>query len=648
MSTELSIFITQVYNGLALAGVYLLVALGITLVYGLTNIVNFAQGEIVTAGAFTCLTLVQSGIPLGWALPITAVGIGLLSEVLDLGLFRRTLSTPRNGFLVSLGLIVSLPAAYASHWIGDAYSIAPLFPGTWQVGTLIFNKERAFLIGVTAAVGIALFLFLRSHTGRGIRALAEDRISAQVLGVPVGRLISVVFIIGSGLAGLAGGLLGTIFPFTPFFGMTFLMKGFAVTIIGGLGNVRGAVVASLMLGLAESLGTSYISIQWANAISLGATVAIILFRPYGLFQGPETASADPIHGMHLMATASRATVRIGKGFVADQLMRLPRISLPLLIALGLVAPMLLVTQRSVVIATFGLVNAIAAYSLWFGLRYAGIFSVAQSVLVGVGAYWTAIAALRWGQNFWLYLPVAVILSAAMAAIFGYIALRATGSLFMVLLISLSDLLIEILLNGGPLTGGRSGLVVPKPPDALGGLVDFGQARSLYYLVFCFLIAVILLVHRLGSSKFGRLLSSIRDNDVLARSLGLSTFSYRLAAFTISGGIAGLGGAMYLYAMNGVEPSWFNSAASVQLVLMTILGGAGSLAGPLVGSAAAIFIPELLHISPYQAQVVYGLVLIAIILLLPLGLVGTLSREYPRFVAWLTSRSRGTEVVEEVA
>src|SRR4030088_1263453 len=217
MPDWLTIFIEQVFNALSLAGIYLLVAMGLTLVFGLTRIVNFAQGEFVTLGAFATLTLVEFKVPVPIALLGAGVVVGLLSEAVDLGVFRRTLSRPINGFIVSLGLIIALEAAYAIHWPGVIYSIPPVLPGAWKLGGITLIKERVFLIVVAAVICGLLLLFLeRTHYGRGIRALSEDRTSAQVLGVRVGRLISIVFIVGCALAGLAGGLLGTIFPFTAF------------------------------------------------------------------------------------------------------------------------------------------------------------------------------------------------------------------------------------------------------------------------------------------------------------------------------------------------------------------------------------------------------------------------------------------------
>src|SRR3984893_19345047 len=137
MPEQLTIFIEQLFNALSLAGIYVLVAMGLTLIFGLTRIINFAQGEFVTLGAFATMTLAEFNIPVPIALLLSGVGVGLLSEVLDLGVFRRTLSRPINGFIVSLGLIVALEAAYAIRWPGVLYTIPPVLPGVWHLGPLV-------------------------------------------------------------------------------------------------------------------------------------------------------------------------------------------------------------------------------------------------------------------------------------------------------------------------------------------------------------------------------------------------------------------------------------------------------------------------------------------------------------------------------
>lgn len=632
MTPDVALFIEQLINGLALAGIYLLVALGLTLLFGLTRIVFFAQGELVTLGAFVCFTLVQLGVPVLPALLGSAIAVGLAAEVLDLTILRPTLARPMNGFVISLALILVLEAAYSLHWSSDFYSIPPLFRGTLRIGAIVLNEERLAVVSVTALLTAVAFLMLdRTHFGRGVRALAEDRMSARALGVPVGRLISVVFIAGCALAALAGGLLGTIFPFTALFGPTFLLKGFAVAIVGGLGNVRGAVVAAVILALSETLGAAYISLAWSYAFLLLTMIAIILIRPYGLFKSRQQAGGvDPLAGAHLSSQAPGVMPSFGTKWFARIAVAGPHIGFVALLVAVALFPYITGTYRDTALGTFALVNAIGVYSLWFAFRFAGIFSIAQASFVGIGAYATTIAAIHWGVSFWAQIALAVGGGILGGFLFGLISLRATGSYFVILLFALSDLELTVIQNlPSSVAGGLNGLVLPVAPDPLFGAVDFSNPVALYYLVFVATCIAITFLWWLTGSRFGRLLITVRDNQTLANALGLNTFRYKLAALAVSGGVAGLSGALYVYAAVGIDPSYFNANASIQMVLMMIVGGSGSLAGPAIGAFIAAFLPDVLHVSPYVAQMIYGLLLIVVIVLLPSGIAGTVRSQYVR-------------------
>jgi branched-chain amino acid transport system permease protein len=638
MPEQLTIFIEQLFNALSLAGIYVLVAMGLTLVFGLTRIINFAQGEFVTLGAFATMTLAEFNIPVPIALLLSGVGVGLLSEVLDLGVFRRTLSRPINGFIVSLGLIVALEAAYAIRWPGVLYTIPPVLPGVWHLGPLVLVQERVFLVAVAAAACALLFWFLeRTHYGRGIRALAEDRSSAQVLGVRVGRLISVTFIIGSGLAALAGGLLGTIFPFTAFFGSAFLLKGFAVAIVGGLGNIRGVVVAALVLATAETLGGAYVSLEWSYAILLVVMVAIILWRPYGLFRSAEAAGGDPLRGDHLLGGGAGLNAAVLATRLGRVLKWLPPAGVAgFAVALAAV-PYWVGSYHALSLMTFAVVNAIAVYSMWFAFRYAGIFSVAQAGFLGIGAYATVIMTIHFGINFWEQILLSVVLGAALAAAFGYVALRASGTYLLILLFALSELEIIVIENWSSVTGGYIGITLPTAPNPFGGAISFIDPVNLYYLVLVFFGISVAFLAWLARTRFGKLLASLRDNEILAQSLGLNTFRYKLLALTVSGGVAGLGGALLVFVAIGIAPPYFDVNASIQYSLMMILGGSGTLAGPMVGALVATFLPDVLHFQPYQAQLVYGLLLVLMIVVLPTGVIGTLRQYYFRAANRVASR-----------
>jgi branched-chain amino acid transport system permease protein len=281
-----SILLQQILNGLSIASVITLIAIGVTLIFGLTGIINFAHGEFLMVGSI----VTWLGVNAGWGFPLSLVAavaaVALMGYVLERGLFRFTLDKPTNGFIVSLGLIVVLQHIVIFLYDPNQKSIPHPLNGVWQVGGVRIAVTRAMVIAVTAAVvALTYVVITRSRYGRALRASVEDRDTAALMGIPVRRYITGVFVFGSALAGLGGALLIALFPITPFTGGTIVMKGFAVALIGGLGNLTGAVFAGLILGIVEGFSAGYGFSEWTDAYSFGLMILVLLVRPNGLFGG---------------------------------------------------------------------------------------------------------------------------------------------------------------------------------------------------------------------------------------------------------------------------------------------------------------------------------------------------------------------------
>jgi branched-chain amino acid transport system permease protein len=280
------ILIQQILNGLSIASVITLIAVGVTLIFGLTGIINFAHGEFLMVGSIVTWLAVSAGWGFPLALVAAVAAVALLGFALERGLFRFTLDRPTNGFIVSLGLIVVLQHIVILFWNANQKSIPRPLSGIWDVGGVRIASVRVMVILITLAVVALTFVAItRSRYGRALRASVEDRDTAALMGIPVRRYITGVFVFGSALAGLGGGLLIALFPITPFTGGTIVMKGFAVALIGGLGNLTGAVVAGLILGIVEGLSAGYGFSEWTDAYSFGLMILVLLFRPHGLFGG---------------------------------------------------------------------------------------------------------------------------------------------------------------------------------------------------------------------------------------------------------------------------------------------------------------------------------------------------------------------------
>jgi branched-chain amino acid transport system permease protein len=282
---ELAEFLQQLFNALMRSGVYALVALGITVIFGLTGIVKFSIGELITLGAFMTWTFMNSSLSFFIAVPLAALVVAMLSLAMERGLFRHTFAQPINGFIVSLGLILVIQNSVIEIWGTEPKSVEGPFSTTvWDVGGVRMSMQNWFVIWAAIALIVALFVGLRyTKYGRAVRACAEDREAAELMGIPVSWVIAGTFALGGSLAAIAGGLLASTEALHPYSGATVLLKGFAIALVGGLGNIEGAVLAALLIGFTETMGAAYLEAEWRDAYTYALMILILLLRPRGLF-----------------------------------------------------------------------------------------------------------------------------------------------------------------------------------------------------------------------------------------------------------------------------------------------------------------------------------------------------------------------------
>lgn len=288
---EVRLILQYAYNGVAIGAVYALIALGITLVYGLSRIIHFAVGEMVMVCAFVAWAVQHSTGSFVVAFVAAVAAGAVIGFTTERAMFRFTYDAPLAGFVVSLGLIIFLQALAGEIWTYDTKSVRPPFMGVHKVGSLIFRDQTLFNTALVLVIVAIFYLGLsRSRWGKALRATADNREAAALMGIPVQQLTMSTFIIGAMLAGVAGWVVLTIGAISPFVGTSYVLRGFAVALIGGLGNVKGAAVAGLGLGVAEALAAGYLSPGWSEAYVLGLVIVVLLVRPTGLGAGVEGAT----------------------------------------------------------------------------------------------------------------------------------------------------------------------------------------------------------------------------------------------------------------------------------------------------------------------------------------------------------------------
>ncbi|MGB3866983.1 MAG: branched-chain amino acid ABC transporter permease [Xanthobacteraceae bacterium] len=279
----LDIFQTSL-DGLMVGSLYAMVALGITLVFGLVGILNFAHGQSVMLGAYVCFFVVSAGYPF-WAGAILAtLSMGVFGALLERAVFRRTLGDPFAGLAVSLGLIMIIENVAAAGFTPDPRFMDSPVSGSFTLGPVVLSSQRSLVFMISSALIVGFWLFLQRATlGKAIRAMAQSRQGAALVGVRVDTVSRSIFAIGSALAGASGALYASLFAVTPYMGATPLTKGFILAALGGLGSVPGAIAAGFLLGLAESFGARYLSASFRDGYGFIILIFALLFLPTGLF-----------------------------------------------------------------------------------------------------------------------------------------------------------------------------------------------------------------------------------------------------------------------------------------------------------------------------------------------------------------------------
>lgn len=285
----------QIVNGLMMGSIYVLVALGMVLIYGVMHVVNFAHGALFMVGGYLChFLLARLVAPVFGAGTMTAYIVALLLTMavlaaigvaIERGVFRPLAGNLRNQVIASLGLILAIENLVVALWGPSALAIE--VPSTeWFVaaGPLRFSAHQILIIVLTFGVVIGLALFLkRSRFGTAIRATAQSAEAALVLGIPVERVYILTFALGTALAALGGALIGPLFLVFPTMGDAPLLKGLAGILLGGMGSVPGAVVGGLIIGVTEAVSTLYFPTDYKDSVAFVVMILILLVRPHGLF-----------------------------------------------------------------------------------------------------------------------------------------------------------------------------------------------------------------------------------------------------------------------------------------------------------------------------------------------------------------------------
>lgn len=282
----MNIFFQQVLNGLTLGSVYALVALGLTLVYGILHIPNFAHGALYMVGAYVAFYLVGSlGANYWVAMAGAALVVAALAVLSDRLVFHRLRNAPPlHDMIAAIGLLLFLEAGVQAIWGAEFHRLAPPYPQIIRFFDLVAPAQRLLIIAAAFGLMLVLHLFLtRTLTGSTIIAMAQNREGASLVGIDATKVSVLTFAISGALAAVAATLFAPINLIYPSMGHLVIMKAFVIIILGGMGSIPGAIVGGLLIGFAESFGAFYVSTNYKDIIAFAMLVLILSFRPQGLF-----------------------------------------------------------------------------------------------------------------------------------------------------------------------------------------------------------------------------------------------------------------------------------------------------------------------------------------------------------------------------
>ncbi|MDX3808982.1 ABC transporter permease [Bosea thiooxidans] len=619
-------FLSQILNGLVIGNVYALVAIGFSLIFGVTNLINFAQGSLLMLGALFAFTGVRLGLPL----PLAALGSVAVTTAVGMLIERVALRPLENApwiapLLSTLAITFILDQAAEIIWTPEAHAFPnPLSGYSVTIGAAYVTGMDAAILAISLIAMVSLYLFLtRSWAGRALRAMSQDMDAVRQMGVHTDRLRLLAFGLGSALAAVAGVMVAMYYQTVyPQMGVPFGLKGFTAALLGGLASIPGAVAGGLLLGVLEALAVGYVGEGFRDMVAFGILLVILTFRPQGLFGDKRLDALGGSRGASgVMPSTSILIGQGGQPLPQVRLLALPYPLLALAVAACAVLPLLPVSPYIVQVALQVAIFALLAAGLTMLSGASGIMFLGFSGFFGVGAYVAALSAKQ-GAPADLALLAAALVCAALAGLVGLLCSGLTGHVVGLATLAIGVLIWLVLLNWTDVTGGPNGVFgIPRPSLSFLRDVPMSSVSAQYWLALALLVLVVLAVGRLLASPLGLSWRAIREDRVAAHAAGLPVRRYLVTAFVLAGVCAGLAGGLFAFLQRFISPDSFRLDTSFLMVAIIVLGGLGNLTGALLGAAALIVLPETLREAAEFRMILFGLVLYLTLRFRPQGIAG---------------------------
>lgn len=617
-------------GGILQGSVFAVVALGISLVFRVTGIINLVQGGFCIVGALALYSFQDFGWPLPLAFVAAIAVTTLLGAALGAATFVPSLSHLSTGSMLMLtaGLLTFIDGLALVVWGSQPYAVTG-FSGEqpFNVFGILVPSQGPWIFAFAAIIILGIWLLMsRTVVGKALSACAENPLAARFMGVDVARLTLLSFTLAALIGATGGAVVAPIMSLQFDAGGFFTNAGFIAVALGGMSSLPGAVAGGLFLGIAEQLAAGYVSSLFADGLALALLMATLLFRPQGLFVSGRQRRHDVRE--ELRVTHSVVRPRPRSVALAGTLLLLLLIALPYMVGGG--------WMSSLVIT---LILFIGVLGLDVLMGYAGQVNLGQAGFMALGAYTAAILATSYGVSPLLGTAAGLVLSLICALLLSAVTMRLRGAYLALATLAFGLLMDSLTVGLVNVTGGPSGLV-GIPAFALGPFV-FATPRAMYYLTLALIVVLVSALAGAMRSDFGRVLQAIRADQTAAEALGINVPRYKMAAFAISAVLASLSGSLLAFDFHFLSPEMVATERSFEMIAMLIVGGEGTLVGGLAGTALLTLLPIAFQPIALYKTMVEGAVLVLAFQYLPDGMVGAVWRAAARLAPAVPPRGPTT-------
>jgi branched-chain amino acid transport system permease protein len=600
----------QLTVGLINGSFYALLSLGLAVIFGMLNIVNFAHGAQYMMGAYiSWILLTYAGVDYWWSLILSPVVTGLVGILLERVLISRLYDKDHlYGLLVTFGLALIIQGLARIQFgsAGLRYSIPEELTGLWDFGFMILPLYRGWVIGFSLVICSLVWVVIeKTKLGSYLRAATENSILVGAFGINVPLLITLTYSGGVALAAFAGVLAAPIFSVSPNMGVDILNVVFAVVVIGGMGSISGSIVTGIALGLIEAL-TKYFYPPASNIIIFIVMILVLITRPEGLF--------GKMGGSKAHALLERPD---GERWWRDLSSITKNIAWLLIIVVAIATPFVVYPVFAMKILCFALFAC--AFNLLLG--FGGLLSFGHAAYFGAAAYIVGYVLKFWGTTPELAVLIAVCCSSVLGFVFGMIAIQRQGVYFAMITLALGQFIYFTCIQL-KVTGGEDGLQA-VPRNKLFGFISLENNFVLYFIILSVTVASILFIYRVIHSPFGQVIKAIRDNEDRAISLGYRVNHFKVALFTLSAAFSGLAGALKSLVFEVASLIDVSGGTSAEVVMMTLVGGIGTVSGPVIGAIVVTTMEY--YLAPFGAwvTVIQGAVFVVCVMIFREGIVGAI-------------------------